>query len=74
MEVGAHEAIARYEHRISRAEYDEQSGLLPPSGGNRPIDAEVLGPAPGVAFTTGAVPADIAAPHCRTASQAVGVG
>lgn len=68
----AHEAIARYEHWISRTEYDNESGLLPPSGGSHPIDAEVVGPAPGVAFTTGAVPADIDAPHCRAVSQAGG--
>lgn len=72
VEVHAHEAIARYEHWISRTEYDNESSLLPPSGGSHPIDAEVVGPAPGVAFTTGAVPADIDAPHCRAVSQAGG--
>ena len=62
--VGAHDAVARYEHWISHMEYANEFGLLPRSGGSHPIDAEVVGPALGVEFTTGALPADIDAPHC----------
>lgn len=74
VEVRAHEAVAQYEHWISRTEYEDASGRLPPSGGSHPTDAEVVGPAPGVAFTTGALPADIDAPHCSAPAQVAAGG
>lgn len=62
--VGAHEATAQYEHWVSAMNYANEFGLLPASGGSHPIDDEVVGPALGIEFTTGALPADIDAPHC----------
>lgn len=68
--VGAHESTAQYEHWVSAMNYANEFGLLPASGGSHPIDDEVVGPAVGVEFTTGALPADIDAPHCDPSASA----